>query len=271
MKSAENQPHKLGNTGKSAVQESAWEREYRKPQLLSKANEPQADMVRFYKFYRKTLKQEMEGKHVLDLGSGTGRNAYYFAEQGAASVLGLEISDTAIRLAEQRSEAAGFGKILTYKKQDMGKPFALADESIDLAIDITSSNSLDEKGRASYLRETYRVLKPGGIFFVKALCKDGDDNAKTLLKKSPGKEYDTYYMKELDLYERVFSREDFVKMYTGFMTPTAGMTEVAGVTEKTDSRQKTGFKILHIEKKTSYPKVDGRMYKRNHLIVYMQK
>ncbi len=234
--------------GASNAQERAWEKEYRKPQLLSKANEPQGDVVRFYKFYRKTLGLQMDGKRCLDLGSGTGRNAYYFAEQGAASVLGLEISDTAIKLAQERAEEAGFGKVLIYKKQDMGLPFPLKDESIDLAIDITSSNSLNEAGRASYLRETYRVLELGGIFFVKALCKDGDDNAKALLKKHPGKEYDTYYMQELDLYERVFSRDDFVKMY-----------------------KDAGFEILHIEKKTSYPKVNGRIFKRNQLIAYMRK
>lgn len=230
------------------MQEKAWENEYRNSKLLTKANEPQSDVVRFYKFYKKTLGLQISDKCILDLGSGTGRNAYYFAEQGAKSVLGFEISDTAIALARDRASVAGYDSILTYKKQDMGKPFPLEDKSIDIILDITSSNSLDEKGRESYLKECHRVLKTGGIFFVKALCKDGDQNAKNLLKMSPGKEYNTYYMKELDLYERVFSREDFVKMYT-----------------------EAGFTILELDKKTSYSSLNGRSYKRNFWICYMQK
>jgi len=59
-------------------------------------------------------------------------------------------------------------------------------------------------------------LKTGGYFFVRALCKDGNKNVKNLLKLSPGREYDTYVLKEIGLTERVFSREDFVKMYGNF-------------------------------------------------------
>ena len=43
-------------------------------------------------------------------------------------------------------------------------------------------------------------LKKGGYIFVRALCKDGDENAKRLLKDSPGEEYDTYIIKEMGLY-----------------------------------------------------------------------
>lgn len=232
----------------SKPQERAWENEYRNSKLLTKANEPQVDVVRFCKFLRKDLGMDIEGKSVLDLGSGTGRNAFYFAELGAGSVLGYEISDTANKLAKERAEQAGLSSQLKYRKQDMGTAFPIADESIDIILDITSSNSLDERGRASYLCESYRVLRPGGIFFVKALCKDGDQNAKNLLKMSPGGEADTYYMKELDLYERVFSREDFVRMYGD-----------------------AGFSVLNIEKKTSYSSLNGRSYKRNFLIAYLKK
>jgi len=92
-----------------------------------------------------------------------------------------------------------------------------------------------------------RILKTGGYVFVRALCKDGNKNVKNLLKQSPGKEYDTYVIKEIGLTERVFSREDFIKMYGKY------------------------FKILSLEKKTNYTTFNNRIYKRDYFLAYMTK
>ncbi|MDD5318728.1 MAG: class I SAM-dependent methyltransferase [Candidatus Pacebacteria bacterium] len=229
------------------MQENAWEKEYQKSKLLTKDNKPQNDVVRFVKFLKKKLKRAgtefpMKDLKVLDLGSGTGRNSFYFAELGAEA-FGFEISDTAIKIARERAE--GSGLTIKYLKQNIGAKFLCEDRSVGILLDVTSSNSLDEKGRELYLAECHRVLKPDGFFFVKALCKEGDANAKNLLKISPGKEYDTYYMKELDLYERVFSREDFINLYGKY------------------------FKILELNKKTSYSCLNDRSYKRNFWVGYL--
>jgi predicted SAM-dependent methyltransferase len=135
----------------------------------------------------------------------------------------------------------------TFELRSIHTASRLKDDSIDIILDITSSNSLDEKGRAIYLKEMHRVLKSGGYIFVRALCKDGNTNVKNLLKNSPGKEYDTYYIKEMDLTERVFSRVDIIDMYSKY------------------------FEILKLEKKTSYPKMDGRIYKRDYWLMYLKK
>lgn len=222
----------------------AWENEYKNSKLVTKAEDPQADTLRFLKYLKKEQKYKVEGRNILDLGCGTGRNANYLAEEGN-SVIGIEISKTALSLAKER--ANDIGVKVDYRLGDIGEPYDIPDESIDLVLDVTSSNALDEKGRAVYLSEVMRILKSGGYFFVRALCKDGNKNVKNLLRDSPGSEYDTYYMKDLDLYERVFSREDFIKMYGEY------------------------FKILSLEKKTSYPTVDGRIYKRDYWLAYLQK
>ena len=92
-------------------QQTAWDREYRKSKLLTKENKPQADVVRFVKFlyvHQNSTAVEfwsideinkIDRKKILDLGSGTGRNSYYFAELGA-KVIGFEISQTAINIAK---------------------------------------------------------------------------------------------------------------------------------------------------------------------------
>ena len=225
-------------------QGQTWEREYITPLLVTKNESPQADTLRFFKFLKKEEKYKLENKTILDLGCGTGRNTNYLADLGN-NVIGIEISRTALNLAKER--ARDLGLVIDYRLGDIGQEYEIADNSIDVILDVTSSNSLDEKGREIYLKEVNRVLKNGGYFFVRALAKDGNKNVKNLLKQSPGREYDTYIIKEINLTERVFSREDFIKMYGQY------------------------FKILNLEKKTSYTTFNNRVYKRDYFLAYMKK
>ncbi len=225
------------------TQESVWDKEYKSSKLLVKENIPSADVVRFVKF----LKREsinLENSQVLDLGSGMGRNSFYFSDLGA-KVVGLEISKTAIGIAEENAKNADLS--IQYIKQSIGEKFPLQDNYADIVLDVVSSNSLNEGEREVYLNEAKRVLKTGGYFFVKALCKDGDLNAKYLLKNFPGAEKDTYIMPELGVTERVWSKEDFIKTYEKY------------------------FSIIQMEKKTSYSRMNNRVYKRNFWIVYMKR
>lgn len=225
-------------------QGNIWEREYRNPKLVTKDDKPQADILRFLKFLKKEEKYIVNDKVVLDLGCGTGRNSNYFAKEGN-SVIGMEISKTALFLAKERAKELGL--TVDYRMGDIGEKYDIEDRSIDVVLDVTSSNSLDEKGRENYLEEMFRVLKKGGFIFVRALCKDGDENAKFLLKNSPGKEYNTYTIKDIGLTERVFSREDFMSTYGKY------------------------FKILKLEKTTHYSTFNNRVYKRNYWLAYLKK
>lgn len=225
------------------AQEKEWEREYRNSKLLTKENKPQADVVRFVRWLRENGIEVLNSK-VLDLGSGTGRNSFYFAELGA-KVIGVEISKTAIDTAEENLKSISFD--ISYVKGSIGEKLHFENESFDILLDVTSSNSLSEKEREVYLSETNQVLRPGGIFFTKALCKDGDINAKELLKKFPGKEKDTYVLPDIKVEEKVWSKEDFIQIYEKY------------------------FKILYMEKKSSYTRMNNRVYKRNFWICYMKK
>lgn len=224
-------------------QGNIWDREYKNPKLVTKNDGPQKDTLRFLKFLKKDQKYRVEDRYILDLGCGTGRNANYLAEDN--NVIGIEISKTALNLAKERARELGVN--VDYRLGDIGEPYDINDSSIDIVLDITSSNSLNEKGREVYLSEIDRVLKNGGYIFVRALCKDGNKNVKNLLRQSPGREYDTYIIKEIGLTERVFSREDFIKMYSKY------------------------FKILNLEKKTSYTTFNDRIYKRDYWLAYLTK
>ena len=225
-------------------QGNVWEREYRNPKLVTGDGKPQADVLRFLKFLKKVEKYQVENKNILDLGCGTGRNSNYLAELDN-NVIGIEISKTAVSIAKERAIERSLK--VDYRLGDIGEKYEIENESMDIILDITSSNSLDEKGRQKYLDETNRVLKNGGYFFVRALCKDGDDNAKKLLKENPGEEYDTYRIKEMGLTERVFSRGDFITTYGKY------------------------FEILKLEKITHYSTFNNRIYKRNYWLAYLKK
>jgi len=225
-------------------QGNIWDIEYKNPKLVTGKEEPQADTLRFLKFLKKDQEFRVEDRVILDLGCGTGRNSNYLADNGN-TVIGIEISKTAINLAKLRAKDLGVN--VNYILGDIGDKYEVKDNYVDVILDVTSSNSLDENGREIYLNEMNRVLKKDGYIFVRALCKDGNKNVKNLLKMSPGKEYDTYIIKEIGLTERVFSREDFIEMYSKY------------------------FKILNLEKKTSYTTFDNRIYKRDYWLAYLQK
>lgn len=226
------------------AQYNAWENEYKNNLLVTGKAEPQKDLLRFLKYLKKEEKVKINNWKILDLGSGTGRNTNFLAKLGN-SAIGLEISDTAIKLARARAEESELQT--TFIKHDISTPYPFADGEFDLLLDVVSSNSLNEDERETYLNESYRVLRKQGYFFVKGLCKDGDKNAQNLLKKSPGPEKDTYKIPELGLTERVFSREDFIKLYGKY------------------------FEILKLDKKTNYSKFKGTPYKRNYWLAYLKK
>ncbi|NCB10133.1 MAG: class I SAM-dependent methyltransferase [Erysipelotrichia bacterium] len=135
-------------------QGNVWEREYRNPKLVTKDDKPQADVLRFLKFLKKVEKYQVEDKNILDLGCGTGRNSNYLAKEGG-NVIGIDISKTALMIAKDRARENSL--MVDYRLGDIGEKYEIKDNTIDLVLDVTASNSLDEKGRENYLRENLEL------------------------------------------------------------------------------------------------------------------
>ncbi len=230
-------------------QQDAWDAEYKDQQLLSPSHVPQADVMRFVKWLKKEYKRhdsrlDFDGLRVLDLGSGTGRNSVYFAEQGA-EVIGYEFAPRAILAA--RAHARHRELPITYTLQDIGETYPLQHVSVSIALDVTSSNSLSDEGREVYLKETARVLAHGGYLLVRALSLEGDAHAKELVKRFPGPDPDTYVHPDLGITEKVFTRESFLATYDPY------------------------FNIISLDRVQHYATVAGRTYKRSYWIAYLQK
>jgi SAM-dependent methyltransferase len=241
------------------MQKNVWEKEYRNPKLVTGGDEPQTSVKDFLRWLRREQKVALENLHVLDLGCGRGKNVNYIVELDRSNhVVGVDISETALGEAQAATERLSAESKLDknqveYVHANIGEPLTFSDSSnnksgfFDLVLDVTSSNSLTESERAIYLTEVHRLLKPGGWFFIRALCKDGDRNAQSLLKLYPRAEKDTYIMPEMGLVERVFSKGDFIGTYSPF------------------------FEIVQLEKETHYSQFAGRSYKRNFWVAYGRK
>jgi len=225
------------------AQKNTWENEYKNQRLITGSDKPQKAFLKYLKFLKKERNLKIEGLNVLDLGSGVGKNSIYLAELGA-NVTGLDISPTAIRTAKERAKENNLN--IDFRESNIGSKLPFTDESFNLILDIMTSNSLSGPEREIYLKEVKRVLKTSGNFFVRTLKLEGDKNAKNLLKTSPGKETGTYFIKDLGLTEKVFSRDELEKTYSKY------------------------FKILKIEDHTGYAKFGNKNYKRNYWITYLE-
>ena len=223
-------------------QYNPWELEYQNPTFLTNSDEPQLDFKHFVKWLRKDQKVDLEGLRVLDLGSGTGKNSLFLAERGS-DVVGIELSKTAVRISKERAETKELDA--HFQTGDIGTTIPYEDANFDVILDVVSSNSLTEAERRVHIKEMKRLLKLGGYIFVKALCKDGDKHALNLIEKFPGTEKDTYIMPITGIIERVFTKEDIETLYID-------------------------FKIMRLERKNSYTIFDGKPYRRNFWLVYLQ-
>jgi SAM-dependent methyltransferase len=101
--------------------------------------------LKVYKF----LEQFAKGKDVLDIGCGLGYGTAYL-QAGARSIVGIDISKSAIRFAHKRYPST---QTLVMDAQSL----ELQPESIDLAISTENFEHLSDQEKS--LREVTRILR----------------------------------------------------------------------------------------------------------------
>ncbi|MDL5362634.1 methyltransferase domain-containing protein [Halalkalicoccus sp. NIPERK01] len=101
-----------------------------------------------------------EGEDVLDLGSGSGMDAFVAALHAgeSGSVTGLDMTDEQLENARRLRDDGGFGNVSFEKGYIEDLPFE--DGSFDVVISNGVINLSAEKERV--FDEAYRVLRPGG-------------------------------------------------------------------------------------------------------------
>lgn len=104
---------------------------------------------------------------ILELGCGAGDVALLFAEKGY-QVSGIDIAPSAIAWA--REKALKLGLKADFKVGDVRNLGRWEDGSFDAVIDGHCLHCIIGNDRTEVLKEAYRVLKPGGLFYVSTMC-----------------------------------------------------------------------------------------------------
>ncbi len=124
---------------------------------------------------------------VLDIGCGIGRMLKPLAQR-FRKVYGVDISPEMIRRAKERMKGLKNVEVWANNGRDL-RP--LRAEQIDLALSLIVFQHIpDPEIIRGYIHDTYRVLKPGGLFKFQVYgCDDAAEAAKTEEKS----ERDTWF------------------------------------------------------------------------------
>jgi SAM-dependent methyltransferase len=113
------------------------------------------------------------GMRILDAGCGSGRNLVYFLREGF-DVCGVDTSHDAV--AHVRSLARTLAPHLpaeNFRREPVEK-MSFADESFDAVLSSAVLHfARDEAHWLAMMREMWRVLKPGGLFFARLASTAG--------------------------------------------------------------------------------------------------
>lgn len=121
------------------------------------ALESQDDKNRLQLYYHVASGVPMEGRDVLEIGSGRGRGAHFIATTFAPRfVEAIDLSRKAIDLSRRRFQANNLHYVVGNAQQ-----LAFPDASFDVAVNIESSHWYPNQ--AAFFGEARRVLRPGGV------------------------------------------------------------------------------------------------------------
>ncbi len=116
------------------------------------------------------------GHHLLDVCSGMGGPARYFAHHRGCRVTGLDLTESRVAGAQALTERTGLDHLVDFRQGDaQAMPFE--DRLFDVAI--SQEALLHVPDKAAVIRECARVLKPGAVLAFTDLTRrrtiDGDD------------------------------------------------------------------------------------------------
>jgi phosphoethanolamine N-methyltransferase len=151
---------------------------------------------------------DLAGRHVLDIGSGSGACAVLMArDHGAAHVTGIDVEDPVCDAARRRAELDGVADKVTIRKVSPG-PFPFPDGTFDVVFSKDSIIHIPDK--AAMAADAFRVLKPGGQFAASDWLISHDDEPSDQMKDYIKAEDLDFAMSSPATYARAMEAAGFV-------------------------------------------------------------
>ena len=119
---------------------------------------------------------------VIDLGTGPGDNPILLAQASSkVEVLGVDAAEAMLAIARTKTMAAGLTERVTFEQAEV-KALPYQDGSFDGVFSNTILHHIPEP--VLFLREAWRVLRPGGILLIRDLFRpDRVETAWSLVNK----------------------------------------------------------------------------------------
>ena len=105
------------------------------------------------------------GLRVLEIGCGTGALTLLAARRGAF-VVGFDVSGSMLAVARRKTDAAGCSDRVRLEERGVSGMDTYEDESFDLVMSSLVFSELSTDERAYALRNSFRLLRPGGRLAV---------------------------------------------------------------------------------------------------------
>jgi ubiquinone/menaquinone biosynthesis C-methylase UbiE len=224
-----------------------YERDYKQLGLRAQRLYPNEELLRFVgrRFFGSTERAARRSIKVLEVGCGTGANLWMLAREGFATY-GLELSHEALRLCE--TMLAHWDTTAQLTKGSMTDlPFA--DASMNVVIDVFSSYCLPTTEYSSFLRETRRVLVPGGLLF----SYTPSAASEAFVRHAPGRLIDDFTLDGIHRSDSPFTgnhypfRFETVPHLQSQMEAAGLRLESAELTSRTYGNRRETFEFISLE------------------------
>jgi SAM-dependent methyltransferase len=120
--------------------------------------------------------RDIEGRDVLDIGSGAGgADVVLVQKHGAGAVTGIDVEPLLVGSASERARRLGLDGRISYRLVEPG-PLPLPDASFDVVF--SKDSIIHVRDKELLFSEAFRVLRPGGLLLVGDWLR-GDGDAVT--------------------------------------------------------------------------------------------
>lgn len=145
---------------------------------------------------------------ILDVGCGMGGSSIYLAKNYDALVTGITLSSKQIEIATRNAEKNNI-KNVSFKIEDALLLKDFEDNSFDIVWSLESCEQFFDKNM--FIKQAYRVLKPGGKLMLATWCSSCEEYEGNLAKKYQKLclAFDLPYMPTIESYQNFLTAENF--------------------------------------------------------------